>query len=465
MTEAISTDLSLDTHQIGNSNILSLLSTLIIRLIIGPVVDAFGPRNTLAALLVLGAIPSALVPLIKNVSGLYALRFFIGLLGGTFVPCQVWSVAFFSQNVVGRANALVGGWGNFGGGVTFLIMPPLFERLRSTGLSMEKAWRLSFVIVPVPILFLVAGATLLFGVDHPLGKWRNRDTASAPAPINRTPSDHSDSDTDNRTLAGDATPQSQRKGSLTPTEKTLIGTEVKSIKSHKPEPADEEAGAHVHRVETQAESLTFRSAISILISPTTLLPSLLYLSSFGFELCMDANLASTLYASHESESFTQLTAGQLGALYGMANIIARPVGGWLADVVFVRHGTRGKKLLAAGLTACQGILGIALGLYVRQAYNAGGVPALGTQIGLIALMAVVSEAGSGACFALVPHCAVRSPGLVTGVVGASGNLGGIIFGLMFRYQAAQACAMAWVASGAFALAVATGCAFLPSPRA
>lgn len=149
----------------------------------------------------------------------------------------------------------------------------------------------------------------------------------------------------------------------------------------------------------------------------------------------------------------------------MANIIARPLGGWLADVVFVPYGTRGKQLLASALTACQGILALALGLYVRQSYNAGGVPALGTQIGLIALMAVVSEAGSGACFALVPHCAARSPGLVTGVVGASGNLGGIIFGLMFRYQAAQASAMGWVASGAFALVVSTGCAFLPAPPA
>jgi len=128
MTEAISVDLGLDTHQISNSNILSLLSTLIVRLVIGPVVDAFGPRWTLAALLVLGAVPSSLVPLIRNVSGMFAARFFIGLLGGTFVPCQVWAVSFFSQGVVGRANALVGGWGNVGGGVTFLIMvsePPL----------------------------------------------------------------------------------------------------------------------------------------------------------------------------------------------------------------------------------------------------------------------------------------------------------------------------------------------------
>jgi nitrate/nitrite transporter NarK len=45
------------------------------------------------------------------------LRFFIGILGGSFVPCQVWSTGFFDKNVVGSANALTGGWGNAGGGI------------------------------------------------------------------------------------------------------------------------------------------------------------------------------------------------------------------------------------------------------------------------------------------------------------------------------------------------------------
>ena len=38
--------------------------------------------------------------LVKNVSGLIALRFFVGILGGTFVPCQVWSTGFFDKNIV-----------------------------------------------------------------------------------------------------------------------------------------------------------------------------------------------------------------------------------------------------------------------------------------------------------------------------------------------------------------------------
>lgn len=43
-----------------------------------------------------------------NAQALYVLRFFIGILGGTFVMCQSWTSVFFDKTVVGTANALVG---------------------------------------------------------------------------------------------------------------------------------------------------------------------------------------------------------------------------------------------------------------------------------------------------------------------------------------------------------------------
>ena len=61
----------------------------------------------MACLLILGAIPSGLTGTISSVQGLYVIRFFIGILGGTFVPCQAWTTAFFDKSIVGRANALV----------------------------------------------------------------------------------------------------------------------------------------------------------------------------------------------------------------------------------------------------------------------------------------------------------------------------------------------------------------------
>ena len=82
--------------------------------------DAIGPRYTFAAILLAGSLPTALAGAVYNVNGLLALRFFIGILGAAFVPCQVWSTGFFDKNVVGTANALAGGWG----GVTLVAESP-----------------------------------------------------------------------------------------------------------------------------------------------------------------------------------------------------------------------------------------------------------------------------------------------------------------------------------------------------
>ena len=64
----------------------------------------YGPRKVMAGLLVLGAIPSGLAGTASTANGLYAVRFFIGILGATFVACQAWTTAFFDKNVVGAGN-------------------------------------------------------------------------------------------------------------------------------------------------------------------------------------------------------------------------------------------------------------------------------------------------------------------------------------------------------------------------
>ena len=109
-------------YLVGNSNVASLSATLLVRVLAGPLVDrsyaqqmivtyrfhlcfaGYGPRKVMAGLLVLGAIPSGLAGTVQTVNGLYLIRFFIGILGGTFVTCQAWTTAFFDKNVVGRGN-------------------------------------------------------------------------------------------------------------------------------------------------------------------------------------------------------------------------------------------------------------------------------------------------------------------------------------------------------------------------
>ena len=63
--------------------------------------------------------------------------------------------------------------------MTFVIMIALYNGLLSAGLTSSVAWRAAFAIVPVPFLLLVAAAVMVFGTDHPAGKWSDRHNLKA----------------------------------------------------------------------------------------------------------------------------------------------------------------------------------------------------------------------------------------------------------------------------------------------
>jgi len=76
----------------------------------------------------------------------------------------------FTKEVVGTANALVGGWGNLGGGVTQLVMGSVLFPLFKLGMSAEQAWR-SVCVVPACV-GIATGITILFiSDDAPKGNY------------------------------------------------------------------------------------------------------------------------------------------------------------------------------------------------------------------------------------------------------------------------------------------------------
>lgn len=149
----IRNELGLSKADIGHSGTASIAATIGIRVIVGPLCDYFGPRRIMSLLLIVGAIPMALAGLVKDATGLIILRLCVGILGGTFVPCQFWTTAMYNSEIVGTANALVGGWGNLGGGFTFILMPGVFELVKICGAHEFLAWKIA-VAVPAFICII-----------------------------------------------------------------------------------------------------------------------------------------------------------------------------------------------------------------------------------------------------------------------------------------------------------------------
>lgn len=78
MTVTIRRELAMTQADVGNSNIAALTGTLLVRFMAGPACDRWGPRWTYIGILAIGAIPTALSGLVRSVSGLIAIRFFVG---------------------------------------------------------------------------------------------------------------------------------------------------------------------------------------------------------------------------------------------------------------------------------------------------------------------------------------------------------------------------------------------------
>ncbi|KZT38056.1 nitrate/nitrite porter [Sistotremastrum suecicum HHB10207 ss-3] len=461
--EAIKKDLKLTTAQVGNSNIVALLATLIVRAIVGPMVDRYGPRKVMAALLIIGAIPSGLAGTVTSANGLYAVRFFIGILGGTFVPCQAWTTAFFDKKIVGRANALVGGWGNAGGGITFIIMIALYNSLiQSRHLTSHQAWRAAFAIVPVPILFFVAALVLIFGTDHPAGRWSDRhNILAAKLPHedhtvvpHHHHGHHEKGDGNGKKEEDEGAVEKSEKSSdmgLNKENPDQVDTTVEVVRE----------GDHEFRITSELdkainEPLTWSSTLHILSSPLTWLPALAYMTTFGFELAMDANLSNSLFGIYPK--LGQTKAGYITSTYGLLNIVTRPLGGYLGDKIYKRLGVPGKKYFTLIFGLCQGLLTLGLGIYLDKKE-----PKLSIIIVLMVFTGIFNEMANGLNFSLVPHCNPNSNGVMSGIVGAMGNLGGVFFALVFRFQPVPRGKAYWIC-GIVAVVVNLGLMPIPVPE-
>jgi len=163
--------LHLSKEQVGNITIASVSATIIARLIIGRLCDTLGPRLSYTILLVLGAIPVMCIGFANSYESFLLFRLIIGIIGASFVITQFHTSVMFAPNVVGTANAVAGGWGYLGGGVTQIVMPLIAAAFVGAGyIDKGNSWRIA-MIVPGAILLVMAFVYYRFTKDTPNGNY------------------------------------------------------------------------------------------------------------------------------------------------------------------------------------------------------------------------------------------------------------------------------------------------------
>jgi MFS transporter, NNP family, nitrate/nitrite transporter len=160
----------LSVSQIADINIAAVAITIIVRLIVGPLCDRFGPRKTYTGLLALGAIPVLGVAAAQSYESFLLFRLGIGAVGASFVITQYHTSVMFGPKVVGTANAASAGWGNSGGGVAQATMPLLLAAVVMAGVSETMGWRVA-LIVPGVMMLIMAVVYYKFTQDCPEGNF------------------------------------------------------------------------------------------------------------------------------------------------------------------------------------------------------------------------------------------------------------------------------------------------------
>jgi NNP family nitrate/nitrite transporter-like MFS transporter len=172
-------EFGLSVAQIANINIAAVAITILVRLLVGPLCDRYGPRTTYTGLLALGAIPVLGVAFAQSYESFLMFRLGIGAVGASFVITQYHTSVMFAPRVVGTANAAAAGWGNSGGGAAQAAMPLLLAALVMAGVSETIGWRIA-LMVPGVAMLVMAVVYWRYTQDCPAGNFSELRAAGIP---------------------------------------------------------------------------------------------------------------------------------------------------------------------------------------------------------------------------------------------------------------------------------------------
>lgn len=148
---------------------------------------------------------------------------------------------------------------------------------------------------------------------------------------------------------------------------------------------------------------------------------LIYGACFGIELTIN-NIAAIYY--HDRFGLNLKTAGLIAGLFGLMNLFARSLGGYLGDKAGLWWGLNGRVKFLGLLILMEGFC---LFLFSKMSL-------LPLAVGSMIVFSLFVQMAEGATFSVVPFVNKRAIGTVSGIVGAGGNAGAVLAGFLFGIE-------------------------------
>ena len=409
--------------------ISNIALTIPARIWIGSIVDRYGPRIVFSIMLILIGIPCVLFAFGNTFLQLFIARLVLSTVGAGFIVGIRMITQWFPNNEMGFTSGIYAGWGNFGSAVAAMTLP--WIAITVFGGS-EDGWR--YAIAFNGVVAMVYGAIYYFNVrDYP-GVDNQCFFIKGPAKNNNAMI-YSWGSLIQYILW--TIPLFGGLGILVWRFKLII---LHSNTIHK-----EQLGfiinggyiiiiilwllyiiilikCHLPKLNGQLKQKLHGSWKTIGALNIT------YFANFGAELAIISMLPLFF------ESFfliSPIYSGLFASLFAWMNLVARPFGGWLSDQSKTR-----KQIVSFFMTGVA-VSFILMSFIIKYEVNSTGIVTLvpafdGTWWLIVSIMITVIasffvQSAEGATFAIIPEVNKQSVGKISGLVGAYGNLGALVY--------------------------------------
>ena len=385
--------------------ICNVALTIPARVFIGALLDRFGPRRVFSSLLIVMAFPTFGFAFGNSFMQLLIARLLLSIIGAGFVIGIRMISQWFPPSMIGRAEGLYAGWGNFGSAWAAMTIP--WIALSVFG-SYEDGWRYAMAVNGA--VSFIYGFIYFFVVkDVPLGTEFVGTSRVGPMTFHSKPQVVQYLiwsapmmgalgllawRVSNITLNGDPVISDTMLwliyGGLT---LVFLAHVVKTLQVNLP---------HIAAGVPKAQQFSFGSVAAL---NTT------YFANFGAELAVISMLPAFFEGTF---TLSPEKAGLVASSFAFVNLLARPLGGLISDSMPNR-----KWVMVAYM------VGITAGFFL-MAFIGSSWP-LWIAIALTIMTSMFVQGAEGATFAIIPMVSRSQTGQVAGMAGAYGNVGAVVY--------------------------------------
>jgi NNP family nitrate/nitrite transporter-like MFS transporter len=424
LATTIGQEFGLTPAQLGTIGLCNVALTVPARIIIGMLLDKYGPRLTYSVLLVYAAIPCFIFATAQSFGQLVFGRLLMGLVGAGFVIGIRMTAEWFPPKEVGTAEGIYGGWGNFGSafsaftmvifGLSLAFLPGAFQFPEAESFRVLLFppfqtdilnWRAA--IMGTGIVAAAYGVFYYFNVsDTPPGKVYQRPRSARGMEVT-TVKDFWFMMAMNVPLTAILMVLAWRlkrvdfltTGGMWVAIILLFGLYL--FQAYNCWSVNKDLLSGRKRYPPQ-DRYRFKQVAML---------DLTYIVNFGSELAVVTILPAFFEGTF---GLDKATAGTIAASYAFMNLMSRPGGGLISDHLGSRKWTM--VILTAGMGFCYLLMG--------QVNSGWWLPGA---VMLTMLCSFFVQSSEGATFAIVPLVKRRITGQIAGNVGAYGNVGAVAY--------------------------------------